>query len=171
MNDCRLLVERYWQGKTEVLRQKPVWTPIFIINKTWSFQGTRPGLHAERPASNCLGHGTGYRLSVFEMWWSLGISHIYQVLPSLEMNEVDHISKTSCTQSWQYTENIVCSTHDLQHESSVFNPLTIHSGYICGTSVWPITLMTKTKTWQRSTTQHNMNLNILCFNLQHTRLN
>ena len=111
MNEYRVLVERYWLGKTEVLGQKPVWTPLFTTNKTWPFRGINPGPQAERPASNHLGHGTAYRLMFgSESWLGPDTSHIYQVLPWPDINKDDSMLKISLTQPKTFNMSPVSST-------------------------------------------------------------
>jgi hypothetical protein len=50
----RAPVEWNWQGKAEVLGKKPVRVILSTTNPTW----IDPGLRGERPATNCLSHGT-----------------------------------------------------------------------------------------------------------------
>jgi hypothetical protein len=48
-------VEWNWQGKTEVLGEKPVAVPLCPPE---ILHGSNPGLRGERPATNRLNHGT-----------------------------------------------------------------------------------------------------------------
>lgn len=52
--ECRALMEQYWQGKTEVLIEEPVFcVTLSTANLTWTVTGLKPGL-----AQKCLSQGT-----------------------------------------------------------------------------------------------------------------
>jgi hypothetical protein len=58
----RLTVEWYWQGRqknSEISYQN---TNLSPTNPTWTHPSTNLGLHVERPATNCLSHGTANRV-------------------------------------------------------------------------------------------------------------
>jgi hypothetical protein len=56
-------VEWNWQGKTEVLGVKPVPVPLCPPQIPYGLTPeSNPCLHGERPATNCLRHGTAYRI-------------------------------------------------------------------------------------------------------------
>jgi hypothetical protein len=44
-------------GETEVLGENLPSATLSTTNPTWIDPGTNPGLHGERPATNCLSHG------------------------------------------------------------------------------------------------------------------
>ena len=77
-----VLVEWYWQAKTEILGQKPVPVPLCPLQIPYGFDlEFNPGLQGERPAINCLGHGM---VKTF-FWWKLFNTHhkkivLYKVL-------------------------------------------------------------------------------------------
>lgn len=110
--------------------------------KTWPFQRINSGLQSGRPATNCLGISADCQsIFGFELWQGPSASHICHVLPSLDKNRVDGMSKTSY------------STQDHQCESSVFHLPTTHSVHIRGTSILLIRLKTATKCGKEA--QHN----------------
>jgi hypothetical protein len=55
-------VEWNWQGKTELLGEKPVAVPLCRPQIPWTNPGSNQGLHGGRPATNRLSHGTACRL-------------------------------------------------------------------------------------------------------------
>jgi hypothetical protein len=52
------MVERYWQGKTEELGEKPVPVPLCPPQIPHSDPSTNSGLRGDTPATNRLSHGT-----------------------------------------------------------------------------------------------------------------
>jgi hypothetical protein len=57
------MVERYWQEKTEELREKPCPSAtLSTTNLTWTDPGTNSDLRGERLATNLLSHGTALTL-------------------------------------------------------------------------------------------------------------
>ena len=59
-------VEWNWQGKTDVLGEKPVPVPLCPPQiPHWLTPGSKPGLRGERPAINRLSHGTGIKQYYF----------------------------------------------------------------------------------------------------------
>jgi hypothetical protein len=57
-------MEQWWNdtfaGETKVLRENLPSANLSTTNPTWIDPGTNPGLRGERPATNCLSHGTAY---------------------------------------------------------------------------------------------------------------
>jgi hypothetical protein len=61
--ECRVMVERQWQRKTEELWKKPCPNATFFtVNPTWTDQGVNLGLHGERPATYRLRLNTNITL-------------------------------------------------------------------------------------------------------------
>ena len=54
------LVKLYWQGKTELLGEKPVSVTLSTTNITWTGPGSNPDLRSESPAADLLRHGTAF---------------------------------------------------------------------------------------------------------------
>jgi hypothetical protein len=56
------MVEWYFAGETEVLRENLPSATSSTTNPTWIDPGANPGLRGERPATNRLSHGTALRI-------------------------------------------------------------------------------------------------------------
>jgi hypothetical protein len=69
-------VEWYWQGKTERTQRKTCPSaPLSTTDLTWIDFGTNPSLCGERPATNCLNHGTAnFWVTVSGSVWDFNFS-------------------------------------------------------------------------------------------------
>jgi hypothetical protein len=74
---CRTTVEWYWQDKPKNSEKNLSQCLFSTINPIWIDPGANPGLRGERPAANCLSHGTT-KLSIMRFLIKKQVEHITQ---------------------------------------------------------------------------------------------
>jgi hypothetical protein len=70
MDEYGAMVERYWQGKTEDLGEKPVPVPLCPPQIPHSDPNANSGLRGDTPATNRLSHGTALQRKYMKKKWT-----------------------------------------------------------------------------------------------------
>jgi hypothetical protein len=93
MNEYGVPVEWYWQGTNKRVRRKPL--PIVTLpttSPTWTSLSMNTGLRGEKPATNCLSHGTALNNSYFLHILTVALQSKQEEVP-MHYSAVTRISK------------------------------------------------------------------------------